>query len=275
MDTRTRSWIFTRFNYDDKVIDAFKSKGFDYLLFGKEICPTTGRPHLQGCFYTRNKVTFGSLKKWDPEGSFRVMNGTWEENYTYCTKDKIFEEYGTRPQQGKRTDLDVVRELVDSGESMRSCLRQLQSPGSVRFMQLYIEYNEKKRNWKPEVIWLYGATGTGKTRRAIERFADQDVYLFTPNDGSWWNGYDAHSVVIMDDIRPDTFKFNYFLTLLDRNSVQVKVKGGMRQFVPKNIVITCPYPPTHFVSGGEDPEQLTRRIDRIIKVESLDQEIIL
>ena len=52
--------------------------------------------------------------------------------------------------------------------------------------------------------------------------------------------------------------------MLDRYEYQVEVKGGFRQLVSKNIVITTNVPPEKFHNkGDEDIKQLLRRIDYI------------
>lgn len=273
--SRSRAWCFTRHNYDQSVIDKFKAQEFDYLILGKEVCPTTGRPHLQGYLYVENKISFKTLQRLDERAHFEMCRSTVQANYDYCTKSGDFEEYGTKPKQGKRTDLDAVRESIDEGDNLRTCLKKLQSPGATKFMQLYMEYHEPKRNWKTEVFWFFGPTGVGKTTRPLEAYPEDEIYFFCQADGTWWNQYDAHPYVVMDDIRPDTFRFSYLLQLLDRFPVQVKVKGSMRSFLAKKLYITSPFPPEKFVPPDEDGLQLYRRIDHLVEISSIDQKVEL
>ncbi len=61
-----RRWIFTLNNYTDVEVDGLKKEKvfFSFLLFGKEVAPTTGTPHLQGYFELPKKKTLGGLKKY-------------------------------------------------------------------------------------------------------------------------------------------------------------------------------------------------------------------
>lgn len=77
----------------------------------------------------------------------------------------------------------------------------------------------------------------------------------------WFDGYDAHKVVIFDDFRPDWCKLPFLLRLLDRYSMRVAVKGGFRAWVPTVIYITCPQPPDNcYLDSPEEIAQLLRRV---------------
>ena len=76
----------------------------------------------------------------------------------------------------------------------------LEEDDIVNYQQLkYAEnlkkYYEVKRNWKTEVKWYYGATGTGKTKMAyeemVEEAQDEDNIYFSMDTGKWWEGYGA------------------------------------------------------------------------------------
>nr|QKV51184.1 putative replication associated protein [Crucivirus sp.] len=88
---KARNWVFTINNYDDEVITLVKTweqaKDFKCLMFGKEIAPTTGTPHLQGfiCFETiKSGKQIAALRAnnyWAP------MRMKVENNAIYCSKD--------------------------------------------------------------------------------------------------------------------------------------------------------------------------------------------
>ncbi len=61
-----RRWIFTLNNYTEIELGGLQSEEiyFSFILFGKEIAPTTGTPHLQGYFELPKKKTLGGLKQY-------------------------------------------------------------------------------------------------------------------------------------------------------------------------------------------------------------------
>lgn len=135
----------------------------------------------------------------------------------------------------------------------------------IRVAEKYLTYCEDPRDWKPEVIWLTGPSGSGKSRRARE-ICGEDVY--TKNTGhKWWDGYDGHEDVILDDFRDSWWPITYMLALIDRYEFQVEYKGGMRQMRAKRIIITSIFTPDTMYRGtGECQQQLARRIDCVTDV---------
>jgi len=128
------------------------------------------------------------------------------------------------------------------------------------------------RTWKTEVYWFYGPTGSGKSRRAFE--LSPDAY-FKMGGNTWWDGYDQHEDVIIDDYRCDLCKFAYLLRLLDRYPFRVEIKGGTAVFCSKRIFITAPQHPAIMwaTRSAEDIGQLLRRVEHIIQFPQLGTEL--
>lgn len=83
--TRGRRWAFTRFNYDDETIKHFKGIDGD-CIFQEEVCPETGRKHLQGAIKFKNARTGSSLKKFDKSANWSLQQKPWLANVRYCSK---------------------------------------------------------------------------------------------------------------------------------------------------------------------------------------------
>ena len=64
---------------------------------------------------------------------------------------------GVPPAQGKRRDIDAVREIVQSGGGMREVALQASSFQALRGAEVLLKYHELQRDWKPcfLVSWLY------------------------------------------------------------------------------------------------------------------------
>lgn len=261
--SRTRTYTITINNYTDEHIDTLKGLKYKYLIIGKEIAPTTLTKHLQVYVYLDNAMTFTAIKKKLPTAHIEIAKGTPEQNRTYCIKENNYEEYGTIPQQGKRTDIEQIREQINEGLGMEQMVETATSYQSLRTAEMLLKYKEKKRNFKPLVKWYHGSTGTGKTRTANEENEGKRIYT-SMETAKWFDGYDAHEVLIIDDMRKDYIKFHNLLKLLDRYEYRVEVKGGTRQMLSKIIIITCPYTPQQlWCNHEEDIQQLLRRIDEI------------
>lgn len=259
----SRGWVITINNPTEQDLLDCKvvSQEADFMIVGAEV-GDKGTPHYQAYAYWKDKKTFKKLQKMLPRGHLIVAVGTAEQNDKYCSKQgNVIFRSGECPKQGKRTDIDGLRELLKEKPKMRDITEETLSPQHVRMAEIYLKYHEKARDWKPEVRWYHGSTGAGKTRAARE-WLEKDIYTCL-NNGKFWEGYDAHENVLIDDFRKDFCKFHELLKILDRYEYRVEVKGSSRQMLARKIAITCPYPPDRVYATREDVQQLIRRIDKI------------
>ena len=183
-------------------------------------------------------------------------------------------EDGDISTQGKRTDLTAVAELVQEGATIRQI--------AAAFPEQVIKYNKGLRDLRalqlaprqldamPEVIVLWGKTGTGKTRDAyLKYWPDEPHYVWKPSNGNWWDGYDGEKKIIIDEFRGQ-MTWSDILGLLDRNEFRAPFKGGFVQIQADKFVITSPFPPdkwykAHLADDLYDRfDQLKRRITKVI-----------
>lgn len=266
-ENKHRSYFFTWNNYPEDAYDNIKQYIIDNVQYGllcKEVAPTTGTKHLHFYFYFKHQKAFDSMKEKFPKANIQAAKGSAQDNRIYHSKtDPDFFEFGEQPRQGKRTDLQQVLTSVQSGENIREIIPKLTSVQSVKFAETCMKYYEQKRNFKPLVKWLYGKSGTGKTKYAYQNYEDLYSVMITDNL-KWWEGYDKHKNVIIDDLRPGDIEFTRLLRLLDRYEFRVETKGSTRQMLAEVIIITSAFHPQKFVPPNEEEEQLLRRIDKII-----------
>lgn len=268
---------------DEKFLQALP---YSYLCYGKETCPETGRLHLQTYVYLKNAKTFSAMRKLLGTRNFRECDGNAEQNRGYCRGDytsvksgkykplnEEFSEFGEIPRQGKRTDIHTVRKNIQNGTiKLRDILTEANSFQSIRMAEIHFKYFEEPRRFKPEVFWFWGASGSGKTREAYdmcEKSETVDFYVCMESN-KWWEGYDAHVDVIIDDYRPEFSSFKSLIKIIDRYEYRVECKGGSRQLKASRIIITTPLNPTDTwkYHTNEDLYQLTRRITEIRHFES-------
>lgn len=272
-----RSWLFTYNNptmsieeCQDMFLHGYKTK---YIVMGAEVAPTTGTPHYQGYVYFASAKSIKDLKNKFQKIHFIIANGTAEQNRKYCLKirtidpkpNEVFIEWGDMPQQGKRKDLDEIKKCLAEGCGLRDVVQIASSYQSVKMAETILKFNEKKRNFKPTVIWIWGPTGCGKTRRAMEILDDPWI---SGKNLKWWEGYDAHKDVLIDDFRKDFCTFHELLRILDRYPYTVETKGGSRQLLAEKMIITSCFHPSKVYETREDVQQLIRRIDEVILMEN-------
>ncbi len=262
-----RNWCFTWNNYEEHCDDAeqFLHERFEcsYCIYGKETGEEEDTPHLQGYMEFNKQQRFNKLHKIEKTIHWERRKGSQGQAITYASKDGDLTEWGKLKRQGSRADLDRFREIA-----ITDGMRAVATDGNcqqIRVAEKYLTYCEEPRRTKPLVYWIYGPTGVGKTRKAYSDSDEDDYYVKTSPD-KWWDGYDAHETVIIDDFRDSWWDITEMLHVLDRYEHRVQYKGGFRQLRATKIIITSvdhPNDMMNYQAKGEDLKQLIRRIDVI------------
>lgn len=280
--SKARGFVFTINNPTDGDRAEVQSlaQSAKYACYAPEV-GANGTPHIQGYVYFANQRSFSSVKSLLTRAHVEAAGGTAEENRAYILgpyskdgKEKPFNpdarEEGELPRQGKRSDIDSVKSALAEGKTARQIvLEDVTSYQALQFMEKGRKYFEKPRNFQPIVEWYHGSTGVGKTRYAYEKLTDmygEDNIYTCMNDSKWWEGYDGHPAVVIDDMRGDFAKFHVLLRILDRYPYRVETKGGSRQLLAQHIIITCNKTPRDLYLGktDEDIQQLLRRITDVV-----------
>lgn len=273
---RYRRWCFTYFTVD-KSSDVYDEWECERLIVGFEYAPTTGSPHHQGYVRFLHPKGKHGVRKMLKEAHWTACKGNEAQNEIYCGKDADLvidwsaptpeEECGAEEsKQGKRKDIVVAREMIRAGYGMTEIVDKINSYQAMRGAELMLKYAERGRDWVPEVLWIYGPTGSGKSHLA-HHLTNGEAWI-SAETGRWFEGYDAHPYVIFDDLRGDFCKFHVLLRLLDKYPFRIEVKGASRQFLARTIVITSSLPPHGaYNKTGEDLRQLGRRITHVIRAE--------
>lgn len=260
-----RCAVFTLNNFtEEEYIDIKENLNYSYLIMGKETGAKTNTPHIQGYIELVNCTRLNTMKKFNNRIHWERRLGTQEQAINYCKKEGNYEEWGKPKKQGERNDLDKTRRLA-SEYGLREVTKEC-SLQQIHVAEKYLTYNEEPRDFKPEVIWIYGPSGSGKSKLARE-LCGEDVY--TKNSGSkWWPKYDKHEYLIIDDFRDSWWPITEMLSLLDRYEKMIEYKGGHRQLLAKKIIITSIEKPKNMYNNtNECKTQLLRRIDTQINIE--------
>lgn len=268
--SNSKYWCFTLNNYTPEEEQHIHNMEFTYMICARER-GEQGTPHLQGYVEFESKAKFETVKRRFGTRrihlELRAPKSNSKAASDYCRKEDPapFEEgVLSMSKQGKRSDLDEVREAVAAGKGMRDIIPTVRSFQAAKFGELALRYMEATRNWKPHVVWMWGPTGIGKTSAAFRLLPNAWMKNTADN---WWDGYDGQEEVILDDFRDNWFPMTTLLGVLDRYACRVQNKGGSRSFLAKKIVVTSITPPdeVYRVTFGAEPiQQLLRRIDQII-----------
>lgn len=273
---KSRFWLFTLNNYieDERTqmhIEFSNPEEVSYAVCGFEVGKEMETPHIQGYVEFRRSLSMAAIKQDFPflaRAHLEIRRGNRQQAITYSKKDGDFCEFGDISNATTNNQKLTNQEIKDiaTTQGIRAIVNDPRySAHAIRTARLVLEQCEPERNEKEPIfcVWYYGRTGVGKSRRARweadDEFGRDNVYR-KAESSKWWNGYDRHPAIIIDDFRDSWWAFTEMLALLDRHPRTVEFKGGTRQWVPKKIWITSSMSPRKMYSGvGEDLMQLIRR----------------
>lgn len=260
--SRARNYVFTYFAPDGWVPSrfSFPHDRIKYLAGQFEIAPDTGRRHFQGYVVFHHAIGVRTAQRIldAPAAHFERRRGTHSEALAYVSKQESRDptcapvELGEPPAetQGSRSDLAAVHQAMADGATMRDLFMghfDVVCKYSTGIMRAYSYLADCPRNAPPECYYLWGSTGTGKTRAAYD-FATQraeEIYQapLSESQSVWFDRYDyrQHGVVVLDDYYHN-YKLGFLLKLLDRYPMQVPVKGAYVNFNPRVVFITSNIP---------------------------------
>lgn len=281
---RNQFWCFTLFYPEDLKTEH---EYIRYMVYQTEICPTSGREHLQGYVELNRREGIRWMKRNIAErGHFAKRMGTRQEAREYCMKERTRKEGTTYTEigrwqdggQGARTDLHRVCEMVQEGKTMAE-VAEAQPATYVRMnrglnaLRSVVMARRSRQFRNVNVIVLYGEAGTGKTRKAVE-LGGEDYYLLG-NDAErvWWDGYDYEKTLILDDFY-GWINHAFLLRLLDGYQCRLPIKGAHVYAMWSTVIITSNQHPREWYRNmynqrnisWEQDGALRRRITRIYRI---------
>lgn len=170
-----------------------------------------------------SRVRFSMIKRYFPEAHIEKCRGSISDNVNYIKKsgkweldegkqekkiEGTFEQYGIQPpdSKGKRSDMSDLYQMVLDNMTNAEILAtnqdyilQIDKLDKIRTTILTERFKETVR-LDLEVIYIYGATGTGKTRGVLESNGYSNVYRVTDYFHPF-DGYTCQHVICFDEFR--------------------------------------------------------------------------
>ncbi len=274
-------WCFTLNNPQTFDIDAVKLQimmkqddRLRYYVFQLEKADT-GTLHFQGYLEFSRSVRFSVVHKlFDGHAWITNRKGTRDQARNYCMKtdSRVVGpiEHGDwrLGGEGTRTDILAVTDRIQQGATSAD----ISSEYPVMFVKYHrgfeklVHYTEKQRTQPPEIVLLYGPTGTGKTKWCYDT---HPLLYRKPCDTRWFDRYAGHTVLLLDDFGGAMSKMSlmYLLQLLDRYPLIVEAKGTHVNLMATTILITSNHHPRKWYNYEDREESynaLERRIHKVL-----------
>lgn len=264
-----RFWVFTLNNWTQEqfyaLMELDQDENVRYMVAGREV-GENGTPHLQGYIEMKEKRTHNQMRTMIPGAWIDLRRGTQEQAIAYCKKDGQYDEFG-EPSTGKRgpgkkkftiDDLEHIEKTEGIATVAKLDITENQFKGYI-FRRSFFQKPSKEFR-KVDFRWYFGKTGTGKTRKAMFEFNDQDVFF--KMSGPWFDGYQGEDIILIDDLREGGIEMDVLLRLTGGYAGRYPIKGGSVIIHPKIVVVTAPCRPEHMFSTSaiDNIDQVLRRI---------------
>lgn len=296
-DSSSRKYQITINNPDDKNVnhESLKKtisqlKSTIYCCMADEIGLETKTPHIHLFIQFKTPVKFSRIKKLFPEAHIEQAIGTAEENRDYVSKsgkwaqdekadtrvEGTFEEWGDLPKeagQGCRTDIAAVYNMIVEGKSNAEIMRLVPDyAGQIgrmdKIRQDILEERYKDCFRKLDVFYIWGPTGTGKTRGVMEQHGYKSVYRVT-DYAHPFDRYNSEPVLLLDEFR-SSLLIGDMLQYLDGYPLALPARYANRVACYETVYLVSNIPLTAQYKNVQDYEPETwkaflRRINHVIE----------
>lgn len=257
----------------------------------------SGTTHFHAALFRPSPIRFSTLKRLLPTAHIEKAYGTMEENRDYIAKggkwattDKAdtvvpgtFKEFGQMPaaQEEKATTMTTIMKELEQGKTTAEILAlhpeqamQAQKIDALREILRTDKVSGKDRGTL-DVSYVYGATGTGKTRSVYDTHDARDICRITNYGGS--NGvrfdqYQGQDVLVFDEFASQV-PLSDMLNYLDRYPLMLPARYADRAACYTKVYIISNLPLTGQYKGEQAnaPERwaaFCRRLTRVLEYQN-------
>ncbi|HEM3726754.1 TPA: replication protein RepA, partial [Streptococcus suis] len=202
-----------------------------------------GVHHSHLILEAKNQTRFSAIQKLYPAIHVELTRGSREQVIAYLNKSGKHEEKSHTTvvpminhgiieanQQGKRTDLETIQELLEAGLSPEQIMRQNLSYRKFskmikeHYYQMQVENAPLTKDMK--VYWHMGGPGSGKSWSQVQlkkTFGTDSVYVLSDYGTGGLDNYVGQPILFMDEFKGD-IDYQTFLKLLDVYPNQVHAR---------------------------------------------------
>lgn len=293
-DSRHRKYLLTINNpgetwTHERIRESLGKLQLKYWCMADEIGLQEQTPHTHVFLAaTISAIRFSTVKSLFPTAHIDPAKGSSEENRDYVHKSgkwtddpkadtaipDTFEEWGELPieRQGERTDLAILYGYIKDGFSNFEIMEQnpdymLNLEKIERARQAVREQQYRDTFRQLEVTYIWGKTGTGKTRGVMEKYSYSGVYRVTDYSHPF-DSYAGEDVLLLDEYSSN-FKIRDLLNYLDGYPLSLpcrytnRIACYTKVYIISNLCLSRQYPDTQFDSPATFAA-LLRRIHKVI-----------
>ena len=275
----------------EKIIKMWlKEKEFEYFLIEHKEDVANIHYHIVLKFASptrfdtiKNKIPFGDIqnsKSLKNSVQYLVhMNSPEKYQYQWediITNTKELNKYQLKSKVSEELDINFYIDEISKG-NIREYEYPIKIPALIyskfgsridRAFKMYYDKFSMDNERHIEVEFVFGAGGTGKTWFAkTSCIMNNESYCISSSSNDVMQDYKGQDVLILDDLRDDSFKFADLLKILDnhtRSSMSSRYRN--KCFIGTRIVITSNMNINEWYKSKskEDLHQLRRRIKSLM-----------
>lgn len=265
-DEENRIDFFNRQNVPDKD----ERNGFLYLLHRTKGSAHKHQYNIDELILPPNSDLKKRIKKWEKNYQ-NFLSKTSDNKRKHVVKQHL-ESYANL-----LIDFEELEQKLTSLELAQNSTL-LKNIDELRIKKKHADYVENKRYKDKKVIYIYGASGVGKSRlskRIAHNFVDdnKDVYVTSSNRDPFQN-YTDEKVIIIEEFRTTTgIAENELFQLLDKtnSSFSAGARYKDKLLMPELVIINSIHAPTEILSAERlNMMQLYRRLDAVMRIDKLN-----
>lgn len=288
-----RNYILTINNEkknDDELFNYIQNlPHIKYFIFQREK-GKNGTEHIQLYIEFSCGKTFDTMKFYFPTAHIEKRYGTKTQARDYCKKEDTrisenYYEFGDFVEERARTDWVDILEMIKNGHSDIEIAEEFPSQymryqNSIRQTRESYLYDKFRKKWRQlNVTYIWGQTGTGKTRYVMDKYGYENVYRITNYDNSAFDSYKGEDIIIFEEFR-SSFRCEQMLNYLDGYPIMLpsrynnKVACYTQVYIITNIPISEQYKNIQ-IEQPATYKAFTRRIHKVKKMGLTEQTKLL